>query len=343
MTAGIQEELRTFATRLLERRGALVDWPPDAPEGNAVLPDEAAHALEADSELVRLSTEPYGEGWHVNLAGDFLETSSRLLDAEPRIGTFQIKDLYLKRGDLDEAVHRAFTWLNAQVRVAATRPVRVEYHTWWFLASIASEDRWETRLPVTLNAASGAEVELPDPLALWQVEPNPSAESQMPSTYFQAEHLARSRVPQLAADFVGRMDDRLARDRRRLREYYNALLRETEHKSPRGRAKPVEPEQLEAKKRAVQLELRRKLGELDERYAMEAVLKPLVLVRTDLPSLAVDLSVHRKRARRAHTVYWNPITKHLEPVRCSRCGRATFSIAFTDDEVEPLCPTCAAK
>ncbi len=343
MTAGIQEELRTFAARLLERRGALVDWPERAEAGSAIVPEDVAALLDVEGELVRLSTESVGEGWHVNLAGDFLETSARLLEAEPRIGTFQVKELYLKRGELDETVRRTFTWLNAQVRVAGTRQVRLEYHTWWFLASIASEDRWETRFAVTLNASSGVEVQLPDPFAVWEIEPNPSAEDRPPSTYPQAEAFARSRVPQLAAEFVRRMDDRLARDRKRLHEYYHALVREAEHKSPRGRAKPVEPEQVEAKKRAVQLELRRKLGELDQRYAMEAVLKPLVLVRTELPALAVDLSVHRKRARRTHTVYWNPLTKHLEPLRCSRCGRGTFSAAFTDEAVEPLCPTCTEQ
>jgi len=341
MTAGIQDDLHAFATRLLERRGALVDWPPGDAEGSAVLPDDAAAALEVDGQWLRLSTEPYGEGWHVNLAGDFLETSGRLLQQEPRVGTFQVKELYLKRGDLDETVRRAFTWLNAQVRLTATRAVRVEYHTWWFQASIASEDRWETRFPLTLNASSGAEVEIPDPFGLWDIEPNTSAQPQPPATWPHAEALAKARLPQLAADFLRRMDDRLARDRKRLCEYYNALLREAEHKSPRGRAKPAEPEQVEAKRRAVQLELRRKLGELDERYRMEAVLKPLVLVRTELPALAVDLSVQRKRARRAYTVYWNPLTKHMEPLRCSRCGRATFSAAFTDDEVELLCAGCA--
>lgn len=341
MTTGIQEELRSFAAKLLERRGALVDWPRESPEGTAVVPEDVAAALDADSELIRLSTQPGGHGLAVNLATDFLETTGRLLEAEPRVGTFQVKELYLKRGDLDEAVRRTFTWLNAQVRVSGTRPVRVEYHTWWFLAQIASEDRWETQLNVTINASSGVEVQMPDPLALGEIEPYPSAERQAPSTYAQAAAAARARVPHRAADFLRRMDDRLARDRKRLREYYNALLRETEHKTPRGRAKPVDPQQLEAKKRAVQLELRRKLSELDERYAMEAVLRPLILVRTELPALAVDISVHRKRARRTHTLYWNPLTKHLEPLRCSNCGRGAFSVAFTDEQVEPLCPACA--
>ena len=74
--------------------------------------------------------------------------------------------------------------------------------------------------------------------------------------------------------------DGLERDRQRLREYYRALLREAEKKKPRGGAQP-DPEKIEAAKRAVELELRRKLAELDERYAIEATLRPLVLIRTE--------------------------------------------------------------
>jgi hypothetical protein len=118
------------------------------------------------------------------------------------------------------------------------------------------------------------------------------------------------------------------------------LLREAEHKKPRG-GEPPDAEKLVAKKRAVNLELRRKLDELEQRYAMQAVLEPLVLVRTELPVLAIDLAVQRKRARRTHSVYWNPLLKQLEPMGCSRCGNGAFGLAFTDEEVEPLCASCS--
>ena len=111
-------------------------------------------------------------------------------------------------------------------------------------------------------------------------------------------------------------------------------------KKPRGGVKP-DPEQIAARKRAVELELRRKLAELDERYAVDATLEPLVLIRMSIPALAVDLSVHRKRAVRKHTVYWNAILKQLEPIRCSQCGRSTFSVAFHDEDVAPLCAECS--
>ncbi len=173
-TAGsqIRDELQSFATALLERRGGLVDWPAGAAEGTAIVPDEVAAALELPGEVVPLCSEPGRPGWCVNLAGDFLETAGRVLQLEPRLGDFEVADLYMKRGTLDAAVHRAFAWLNAKVTMADTRMLPVEYHTWWFRAAIASEDRWETRMCVTINAASGAEVDLPDPFQQWGLRPS---------------------------------------------------------------------------------------------------------------------------------------------------------------------------
>ena len=52
-TAGaqIREELQSFATALLERRGGLVDWAAGTPEGTAIVPDDVAAALEVAGEF----------------------------------------------------------------------------------------------------------------------------------------------------------------------------------------------------------------------------------------------------------------------------------------------------
>jgi hypothetical protein len=135
------------------------------------------------------------------------------------------------------------------------------------------------------------------------------------------------------------MDARLARDERRLREYYQALIREAG--APNRRTKTVAtPEAIAAKKQAVQLELRRKLAEVQERYEISATLTPLAMLRCRMPALAVELDVTRKRSRRKHVVYWNSLLKALEPLACEQCGKATFCVYFTDDDVAPLCRGC---
>lgn len=340
MTVPVQEQLRDFATTLLERRGALVDWPQDSGAGTTLLPADVAAIVGARAEVTPLGPEVAGNGLSVNLAGDFLEWAGRLLETEPRVGAFRVRDIYLKRKDITEAVGRAFTWLNAKVKVQEARETSIEYQTWWFHGCLVSDDRWETRFSFSLNAASGVEVEIPDPLGLWELEPQRGAapaEMNCP----RAAAVARRRLLSAAAAFLERMDSRLQRDRQRLRDYYQALLREMEKKQGRGHAQP-DPEKSAAARQAVSLELRRKLSELDDRYAMEAVLRPIVLVRTETPVLAVDLAVFRKQSHKQHTVYWNPLRKQFEPFRCGSCGDGTFAVAFTNEDVEPQCSACHA-
>lgn len=91
----------------------------------------------------------------------------------------------------------------------------------------------------------------------------------------------------------------------------------------------------------MELELRRKLLELGERYTVRAELRPLTLLRIELPVLAVECKVYRRQACRTHTVYWNPLTKNLEPLCCAGCGASIFTMTFTDDDVAPLCAACS--
>lgn len=341
MTRTVQDDLHDFAVALLERRGALVDWASAADEGLAVLTPELRALVHAREDTVRISSAPGGEGLCVNLASDFLDEALRVLEAEPRTAVLRSPDLYVKRGKVEESLRRTYSWLNAKVVYREARPARADYHTWWFHVCVSSEDRWETRLAVTVNAESGAPVVLPDPLERWELMPGKARAVAAGRTYARAVARAAAECRRLAAGFFDRTDARLERDRKRLRDYYGALAREADKRRARGHEEDAE--QVEARKRAVQLELRRKLAELDERYAAQLTLAPLVLVSTKLPALAVDLAVFRKQARRVHTVFWNSLTKQFEPLGCSRCGSGTFAAAFTNDTVEPLCQACEAS
>ena len=52
MTVPVQEQLHAFATTLLERRGALVEWPAADRAGTAMLPPEVAAAVGTADDVV---------------------------------------------------------------------------------------------------------------------------------------------------------------------------------------------------------------------------------------------------------------------------------------------------
>ncbi len=341
MTQPVQERLREFTNALLGRAGALVEWPPSSEEGLALVPPQTAAALGfANAEAIALAFSPGGDGLCVNLATDFLDRVVPLLEAEPRIGSFETPERYLKKGDMAEAIARVFTWQNARVVVQDAQPALVTYHVWHFFASIVSEDRWEDVLSVAVNATSGAVVPLPDPLAGLDLQPHASQCDPPRATYRSAIRAAITQIEEGAASFAARLEARLERDRRRLRNYYGALLREEGTRRHRDWT-PELKQKLDARRRAVELELARKLDELDDTYTLKGHLTPIALTCLRAQVLAVHCNVFRKQARKPHTLYWNPIIKQLEPLACHACAASSFSITFTDHHVLPLCPTCA--
>ena len=335
-----QAELCDFATSLLEHCGGAVEWDRPAEAGIAVLPARVAQMMGV-GETAPLVTRPEPDALCLSLASDFLDAAQVVLESlVARVGAFQIPDQYLKRGDLQTAVSRAFTWHNARVCVQGAEPQSVDYHSWWFFASLKSEDVWEAQLNVTINAASRAAVDLPDILSLPELEPCESLLATAPADTFDAAvKVCQSRVLHTAAGYITRMESRLDRDRQRLRDYYGALVRDAGAAKRRSGPPPSE-EEVAARGRAVDLELDRKLVELKERYEMQGSLAPIALACLRLNVLAIELAVQRKRAARTVHVYWNPLTKRIEPLCCTRCGRGTYSVAFTDEDVATLCADC---
>lgn len=339
MSEVIRERLSSFAQAALEWGGGVVDWPPDKEDGEAILPPDVCLRLKCPEAII-LSHQIRDGVLAVNLASDFLERMEALFEAEPFIGVFKIPGLYLKQSSMEEPVARAFTWRNAKVKVLSAQPTALEYQTWHFFVSLHSEDRWEDTCSVTINPATRVEIQMPDPATIVSLEPNTEPSANHPDTFDLAVKLVVAKVKSRAANFIERIDSKLQRDQKRLHDYYNALLDETDRKLAASKSETTGDKRRELAE-AVQLELRRKSLEMDERYAVKAEFKPLALLRTQMPTLAVKLEVFRKQSRRIHTVYWNPLMKQLEPLACAGCGAGVNSVFFSDKEVEPFCPSCA--
>jgi hypothetical protein len=261
--------------------------------------------------------------------------------AVPRDGSFRIPERYLTSRDLTDKITQTFAWQNARAKCRAAEPASVEYHLWTLLGSLRSEDVWEAIFRVAVNAESRAVLELPDVFQEPDVRGDASADPpQHPITYASAIAEGKRRLVAGSAEFVRRTELRLERDRKRLQDYYRALSREADGPKRRALA-PPSPDEIAAKKRAVDLELRRKLAEINENYALRAALRPLVVARVRLPALVVPVVIQRKQAVRDYRLYWNSLLKRLEPLSCSRCLRATFSATFANETVDLLCAACA--
>ena len=247
----------------------------------------------------------------------------------------KIDALYLKKSAMDEPIARAFAFPNARVKVIGTAADRVEYQFWHFAASIESDEKWEDVITVIINDRTKAQLQLPDPLnnydahpvRLDQSSPDPAA----------AITLAAAVAGEKAAGFIHRLEERMERDEKRLKSYYNALLDDA---TDQARRTPLEPDKMEARAKAVKLELERKTDELRERYTLRTMLRPVAVVRLEAPALAITINAQRRDGQRHLNLFWNATSKTLEPLACGHCGAGIFTVHF-DNEFMPLCSSCA--
>ncbi len=335
----VPADLCGFASRLLTQCGGLVEW--DSPDeiGTAMVPKSMANLLHTQEEF-SLSTKNEKGSLPVSLGSEFLDQSELVLNTfVPRLGLFTLPALHLKGRNLQDAIDRQFSWQNVRVRVGESAPSSTEYHLWSFFCTLKSEDVWESMLHVAVNTLTQAPVALPELPEICHLQPSDEPFSATPDdTAGIAQILAQRRMLALAHEFTTRMETRRERDRKRLRDYYGALLNTDPPK--RKNLTPPSPEQLADRNRVVQLELQRKLAELDDRYEMEGVITPVTMASLKLNNLAVEIIVQRRRNERQYQIFWNPLIKQFEPLACSRCGDGIYSLAFTDEDVAPLCTTC---
>ena len=268
-----------------------------------------------------LTSSPASEGWCVSLATDFLETAGRLLEAEPRIGSFARGRRVPETRQLDEAVRRAFTWLNAKVRLADTRALPVEYHTWWFHAAIVGRplgdaaDGHDQRR----NRGGGRSARPAGAGAAARAAASRPPESTYATPVARACRGCRRRPTNSSAAWTGgwRRPPAAAR-------VYGALVREADHKkAPRRRAtRSGEDRRREAGRGTGTAP---QAGRTDERYAMEADAGAAGARAHEIPALAVDLRCIASGPANAHRIL-EPVVKAvradaLQPMRQRRFSR----------------------
>ena len=341
-TNTLDRDLQAFAVELFERSGGIADWPQSDQTGSVVVSPELAANARLPGEEFSMGTIAAPKSLHVGLASEFLDVAERVLNVGiPRQGSFCIQDRYLTSRDLTDRIARTFAWQNARAKCQAAEPAQAEYHLWTLLGSMRSEDVFEATFRFAVNVESRAVVDMPDffqePDVCSDAAGSPLNDAE---TYDIAVAEGKRRLIESSLDFVQRIEQRLKRDRKRLQDYYRALGREADG-SKRRTAVASTPEEVAAKKRAVDLELRRKLAELNENYVMQATLRPVVVARVKMPALVVPITIQRKQAIRDYKLYWNSLMKKFEPLECARCHCSTYSATFENDTVDLLCTRCA--
>jgi hypothetical protein len=356
----ISTPLKSFLGQLLTRHGALVEELSDTLL-EALLPPELAQSLGL-GELERFTFPevaqqqpspkplPGAEGLAPRVVGyqsELLESLGRLLVGSGAVTAAALAEpLPLKRLDLERDIERALALQNAVFKEQHQEPATVAYLLGHFKYAALSDERHEGMVSLAVNERTLQVVpglaDLVPALPLTTALPPDAYSADIERVYARACRAAQSLLQAVLADFVKSMNRRLNRDVQHVTEYYHAIAQEIA--TPRHKKSLTAEEQAGAQSRlrATELELDRKIHDLQAKYALTVRFEPVGVMRLFMPVMLVSLTVLRRKWTVPLALAWNPLLRELERVTCAGCLRPSKPIFICDEQRHTVCPGCFA-
>jgi plasmid maintenance system killer protein len=339
---------RTFAARLLEHEGALVDF--IEPEGlEAMLPDPLQRDWRAP-EFLRLgfAAELPAGAERASLESDWLERFSRLLGARGQRLTFVAGVGLPPLGNVERMVEHTVTLQNAVYRIAQAEAAWTRYLLFVFRYTAISDEKREGIVRFGFNLANaGACDAFADQLLAATLDPEVAeaavkpAMAQLPADW-SAERMKRAVARALPhhvrghlGPFVQGMQRRLDRDLARVHEYYSGLREEAHRKLKKAKSDSAR-EQLRIE--AAEREYQAKVADLKQKYDLRVNLELVQTLDFVCPVHRVMLVVKRRKGERKLSLDWNPIARMLDSPPCEWSFAAGGPRVVCDDQLHLVRP-----
>lgn len=350
-----QNRLINFVKTCLEKHGAVVEH---AGEDlfETLMPIELASKMGfSEDQFFSFNSDhrqiPGVE--YISYNAEFLERFSSLVDNH---GFFTAvacpADIYLKQKGLEKMVSEKISFLNAICRFVQKKELFNYYLLLNFKYTAVSEEKKEEILPViideyNLNSFPAANVLLPEELKVI------SAGTEIPDKLLkplpvdqvlsQACKTAKIRINENLTDFVKSLSRRMHRDVERLNEYYRTIVCQIERKIEKKQLGGEEREKEKLRIHAVQLELKRKIFDLQKRYDLKIHAEMINAMRILVPVVSLSYEIQRKQKKRNFTFVWNPLIKDLESPLCESCAKEAGRFSLCDEHLHLVCPHCSAE
>jgi hypothetical protein len=348
------EDLLHFTCHLFEHCGAAVEADEEGVE--VLLPPELATRLGV-GEHVRFRFAPQDRNGAGVLPADeqlitygspALEKVLSLVADRGTVAAVELKGLYLKQAAPGPEIERLFQPLNARGRFVSASTAIVPYGVFNFRYTAVSDEKKEGLVSVALNFKSLAEVggiahrwhE-----AEWQERAIPEGAlaftHPVEKTYQQACRLTQRHITITLSEFHHSRERRLGRDIQRLEEYYLGIAQEIRTRLRKKGLGGEEAEREEAKATAAERELKLKIRDLEDKYAVRVQVTFVSLLYVELPVLTARVSYQRRQAFRELDFFWNPLLKEWEALACEACGENTFAFSLCDEWQHVACASCS--
>ncbi len=255
---------------------------------------------------------------------------------------------YLKREGFDKLIDGQFTFHGAKGTVGSADEDVCSYILLTIRYVAQSDEQKEGLMELAFNGRTGALVEgfqkgfetAERSFHVGAGDRGPQGD--MANAAGWVQRYGPAMVSERIREFKQRMERRFQRDAESLHVYYTSLQQEMEESLRRPGLSPQSIQDRREKIALLPQEHERKKNDLLNKYRLRVTLYLCGAIHTATPCIKVlyQLSVGKKR--KALSLYYNPLTKCMEPVVCRHCSGSTYSVAFSDN-LDELCLNCARR
>jgi len=331
VTTSVADFLRLHVAAL----GGVID---DEPGGlRALLPSDAAAALESDDEVVLATDAPPGDGAvDARLGSAFLERCIRARRARAPLAGVALP------GELPRALPDDRPALLNAVRAGSARPqprAPARYLAAHLRLTLQGDEVRHATLPVTVRLEDGAEVAALDLAGAYPVAVAPLSAAERAAAARTLRAAFRRAGPEVLGTALEAIARRARRDLLRMADYYASLDAEMARAVERARS-PEERTRRDAKRRLLPQDLEARRTQLRDRLAarLGAELVAATVVETEVDVCEIPV---RRRARATTLVLRRRAGDGvLEGPACASCAKSALHLHVCDDGLHPLCERC---
>jgi hypothetical protein len=344
MISGTETELLSFASRVLEKQGGLVDYQDDLLL--TLLPSKMARTLEVPEEA------QIGGPEHPLLYGSpLLDRLIQMATREIPIVYGQLEIPYLKKEGFESLIRQDLVFADGQIKIISRAESRVNYMVLICHYVALSDERKEGLVRLAVQEGNGALIPgFEDLLAEFQItfiKPG-GIPPHFPVPGNRVLSSALEKAQGVTADNLGEflksMKRRLQRDINNTREYFQALEKEMRASLKAGRSEVQDKERME-KIQALPQELSRKTEDLLQKYQVEVTITGCAALRFLVPVAQILLQIRYRKLERTVSVTWNPVTRRIDPTVCEQCSE-TIQVIYPwikGSQIMLGCLACSKK
>ncbi len=340
-----ENRLQQFVQELLELNGAVVERPRENIMEVVFPPELAKKSSFEEYEKFYFDGETAAEdGKLITYQTDIFDSFRPMLQGRGLYTQLAVSTDYLKSSGFKEAIEESMVFTNGIFRFQKAEEKKISYLFVNFLYTAVSEDKKEGIFQQGINEYTLAGCEWPVPAEGPGVEGSVTwaRKHPMEETFKRVSIIARSRVLKVLEDFKKRLNHYWNRDIRRLNEYYGTLIDEIQKKIIKKNLDGPKKEKELSRIQAAKNELKRKIRNQKDRYRLRVELHPINAIRIISPTVALSVTLHRKKKSREVEFVWNPFQKMVEPLSCESCYTPIRVFSLCDDRLHTLCKVCAS-